>query len=298
MSGKILSEAEMAEIEAQIAAVDEKRLERKRRLSKLERDGFDFGSSTIDEDMELWFKFGKKLPERLKAALLSRILEKRDASDSALLLLGSNLSSADLEQLVKAVLDNRVKPDVLKRLESRVVNLWSILFDGTFYKYRERSLLLLELIKRGVVSNELFGNMRFKWGWQSAGREIVAAITEGWMPEKVLQKMCAVKEFEFEPVVMVAMLEAAMEGKFQLSKVLGILGSKTGYRRHEYSELIVPMLVEALSDGRLSDAEFRVIMLDYNLFADEDWKKLYNSHRDFLVRAYLRKFYPDIKVKI
>ena len=54
-----------------------------------------------------------------------------------------------------------------------------------------------------------------------------------------------------------------------------------------------PLLVDLLIDGKMSEKSFLSLPTCYR-FKKSSWKKMFESGVDFLVKAYLEKFYPEI----
>ena len=55
-----------------------------------------------------------------------------------------------------------------------------------------------------------------------------------------------------------------------------------------------PVLVELLIEGKISEKTFHSFPANYR-FKKSSWKKMFESGVDFLVKAYLEKFYPEIE---
>lgn len=298
MKAKVLSESQMAEMNAKIAEVEERRRRKLEYLTNLEKNGFDFSKPSVIQDLKLWIQSGKKLSSFDKTAVLDAVLDRGSVSTDVLLLLKDDLSSEELTRIVKAVADSKIDSRVLHELGNSVTSLLkNLLFDGCFDEYRERALLMLKLVKQGIADKVLFIDVEFAPCWMYVGKEIVDAIIEGWIPKNTLQMVYKDREFEFPPEVLVIMMKAVLEDKFQFNIVYDILTSKPCYKEARYHELVMPLLVEGFCSDKLSEEEFNYVGLFYNFFADDDWKKMYDSRIDFLVRGYMAKFYPEITVE-
>lgn len=298
MEVKKLSQDKMHLIDAQIAEIDKANRLKQERLATLEKTGFDFKSSSINDDLKLWLDAGKKLSKSDKENVLNGILEVGNISQNILCRMSNEFSTDERNQVLKALGNGKIDARSfffgLNRRE-----IYEMLFtDGKTDAYRERTLMLLTLMAQNKLDPYLFNEPEYLVCWQCAGKEILEGICKGYVPECSLKQVMPNEKFVLDVASVEYLAQRAFENKFSWYILLDILTSRKVYEAPEYYTKVMSLLAQTFSKGCLLKEYFEKVWVYYNFFSEDDWKKMYNSRIDFLVLGYLRKFYPDIKVKI
>ena len=298
MKTKRLSSAKMAEIEAKIAEIDKANRLKQERLATLEKTGFDFKSSSINDDLKLWLDAGKNLSKSDKKNVLKGIIEVGNISQNILCRMSNEFSTDERDQVLEALSNGKIDARSfffgLNRRE-----IYEMLFtDGKTDAYRERTVMLLKLIEQNKLDPYLFNEPEYLVCWQCAGKEILEGICKGYVPECSLKQVMPNEKFVLDVASVEDLAQKAFENKFSWYLLLYILTSRKVYEAPEYYTKVMPLLAQTFSKGCLAIDAFEEVWVHYNFFSEDDWKKMYNSRIDFLVLGYLRKFYPDIRVKI
>ena len=297
MEVKKLSKGKMDLIDAKIAEINKARRLKQERLATLEKNGFDFKSSSINDDVTLWLDAGKKLSNLDKKNVLKGILEVGNIAQNILYRMSKEFSTDERDQVLKAMVNGKIDARSfffgLNRRE-----IYEMLFtDGKTDKYRERTVLLLKLIEQDKLDPYLFDEPEYLVCWQYAGKEILEGVSEGYVPEWSLKKVMPNEKFVLDVASVEYLAQRAFEHKFSWYILLDILTSRRVYKAPEYYTKVMSLLAQTFSKGYLAIDAFEEVWEYYNFFSEDDWKKMYDSRIDFLVRGYLMKFYPDIKVK-
>ena len=293
-----LSKGKMDLIDAKIAEIDKVRRLKQERLAELKKTGFDFKSSSINDDLKLWLEAGKKLSQSDKTNVLNGILEVGNISQNILYKVRKEFSTDEWAQVLNALVNGKIDARSfffgLNRRE-----IYEMLFtDGKTDKYRERTVMLLKLIEQNKLDKYLFDEPEYFVCWQCAGKEILEGVYKGYIPEWSLKQVMPKEKFVLDVASVEDLAQKAFEQKFSWYLLLDILTSRKVYETPEYYTKVMPLLAQTFSKGCLAIDAFEKVWVHYNFFSDDDWKKMYNSRIDFLVLGYLRKFYPDIRVKI
>lgn len=297
MEVKKLSQDKMHLIDAQIAEIDKLRRLKQERLAELKKTGFDFKSPSINDDLKLWLEAGKKLSKSDKKNVLKGILEVGNISQNILYRMSNEFSTDERDQVLKAMVNGKI--DAVRffggvgRRE-----IYEMLFtDGKTDKYRERTVMLLKLIEQSNLDKYLFDEPEYFVCWQCAGKEILEGVYKGYIPEWSLKQVMPNEKFVLDVASVEYLAQRSFEHKFSWRLLLDVLISKYIYKAPEYYTNVMSLLAQSFSKGYLSGKDFDEVWVYYNFFSDDDWKKMYDSRIDFLVRGYLMKFYPDIEVK-
>ena len=292
-----LSKGKMDLIDAQIAEIDKLRRLKQERLAELKKTGFDFKSSSINDDLKLWLEAGKKLSKSDKTNVLNGILEVGNISQNILYKVRKEFSTDEWAQVLNALVNGKIDARSfffgLNRRE-----IYEMLFtDGKTDKYRERTLMLLTLMAQNKLDPYLFNEPEYLVCWQYAGKEILEGIFEGYVPEWSLKQVMSNEKFVLDVASVEYLAQRAFENKFSWYILLDILTSRKVYEAPEYYTKVMSLLAQTFSKGCLLEEYFEKVRMYYNFFSEDDWKKMYNSRIDFLVRAYMVKFYPEIKAE-
>lgn len=298
MEVKKLSQDKMDLIDAQIAEIDKLRRLKQERLAILEKNGFDFKSSSINDDLKLWLDAGKNLSKSDKKNVLKGIIEVGNISQNILYRMRNEVSTDEWAQVLKAMVNGKIDARSFFFGFNRR-EIYEMLFtDGKTDAYRERTVMLLKLIEQNKLDPYLFNEPEYLVCWQYAGKEILEGIFEGYVPEWSLKQVMSNEKFVLDVASVEYLAQRAFENKFSWYILLDILTSRRAYEAPEYYTKVMSLLAQTFSKGCLLEEYFEKVRMYYNFFSEDDWKKMYNSRIDFLVRAYMVKFYPEIKVKI
>ena len=325
MKTKRLSSAKMAEIDAQIAQEKELLEREKQRLCDLQINGLDFSASTINEDLALWIKSGKKLSIKDKREVVKGVLNRENISSDILIAMlerGYLFSGKMVAMLLRHVIEKKLSVRVVELLRKNN-NLC-----GGEDDVRAQIWLLIECVKQKIIPKreweDLLESKIFLWSYVQqlilmrrldgqmvsdilncgierqlpvlCKDEIISDVIEGKTLLGVLRKMVKMR-YVFSGEELYLVVRGVLNGKIPEDILCMILeasckcGSGCLYAAKN-------LLVNGLCEGKLSAQCFNCVLRYNGVLNDDDWKKLYDSQRDFLVRAYVRKFYPFLKIKI
>lgn len=126
--------------------------------------------------------------------------------------------------------------------------------------------------------------------WGHCFAQIADCVARGVIPEEMLKHRISRDSRKIDSDVVVA---AVLEKKISEDLFVYMLGC----RRIIF---VIPgdysPLVKACIEGKLSLRVLDYLIANKSSFCIEDWKMMYESGIDFLVRAYLAEFYPEVKV--
>ena len=199
-----------------------------------------------------------------------------------LIRLGGYFFEAILEEIVQAVLDKKIP-----------VNVFSLLLD--FYScYSVRSLIAKAYVN-GLFSAADLQKMYAK-GERFTAREeydIISSVIDGQNSDFILvplfDKTCRLK-----PSSQCLIIQAIAEGKIPLH----LLWQQVDYH-YPWGDGALCALYENVVAGKIPEEVLAYVVEDKAIKIGEDvWEMFFQSGFDFLVRAYLRKFYPELETKL
>ncbi len=190
------------------------------------------------------------------------------------------------------------------------------------FSYEELSWIIQEIIAHRLSDNLLFYLLREGYGrdlWPAD--PIVKAVIDGGLSVTFLYSLFH-KHYNFSDDVLVLIVQAAIEKKTmsgmietmtleaynipELAKKLiveaVINGNLKEYylellivNRYDFSELLCREIIVATIEEKLSPSVLHMMLSKGYEFTLSNWKLMFNSGIDFMVKACLKKYYPELE---
>ena len=199
-----------------------------------------------------------------------------------LIQLGVYFFEAILEEIVQAVLDKKIPTSVFSVLLSRY----------SFYSVRP---LIAKAYIEGLFSATDLRKMYAKGERFTAKEEqlIISSVIDGQNSDFILVPL-----FEKNNRLMASsqcmFINAVADGKIPLH----LLWQQVDYH-YPWANAALDTLYDAVEAKKIPEEILAYVVEDKAItIGEEVWKKFFQSGVDFLVRAYLQKFYPELVAKL